>query len=846
MSQTGTSPTRPQDPEDQVAEIVEKYLADLEAGKSPNVQAIIASHPDLGDRLRDCLASLQFIQSTANEIPSPSETIPASSPSQLGQLGEFRILRELGRGGMGIVYEAEQLSLGRLIALKVLPFAALLDRRQLQRFKNEAHAAATLHHGHIVPVYSVGCEQGVYFYAMQLINGCSLEQLLVELRRERPRTGDDQTDVGADDSSVSRPEESTRRAMESLMTTRRSGDKSAYVRKVARLGIQVAEALEYAHSNGIIHRDIKPANLLLDIDQNIWITDFGLAHLESEASATLSGDLVGTLRYMSPEQASGGHALLDQRTDIYSLGATLYELLALRPLVPGETREQLIKRILHEEPVGIRRIDRSIPSDLETILLKAVQKDPADRYHASRQLANDLQSFLDNKSISARRPSLFKRAAKWSRRHIAMIAAVAATLLLSLSVSTVLLYRAWSESEANWQLARKSVDDMYTQIAEEWLRDQPHMTQLQKDFLLKAAAFYDSAPPYEAQDPEVRRDRAEAYFRFGRIHGAIGDNTRAAAQLEKGLAEFRRLVGDDLNDGHDALGVAKCLYWLGNVRGGEGDPNESRDLIEQALATVTDMLSEQPTDPEALRLIAECHLVLTSLDAERAVAHGQQAVAFSQSLVRDFPDEPRHRETEVRALGRLASLSKNNDNALELNSRALEIAQQLVADHPRKARYQRDLAFCYSNRGDLLAIRQLDEAVSAKKQAIAVRERLIRDFPEVQYFRSELAANYRELASTCSSLERFDEADRAKQRSIELEQELVNNSPENVTFRHNLALSLSQRRDAAAAWSKRGSTGSIGSVHFASPRPDRPEGQYRSGLAAGRAVRANGWPAGTQ
>ncbi len=443
MNRTG-KPSTGQDLDDQLAEIVDAYLADLEAGRKPKEQDIIAAHPDLSGQLRDCLASLRFVQSTAREIPSPTTTTQESPPSQLARLGEFRIVRELGRGGMGVVYEAEQMSLGRLIALKVLPFAALLDRRQLQRFKNEAHAAASLHHSHIVPVYSVGCEQGVYYYAMQLIVGCSLEQLLAEIRRERSSSRLADTDLSADIPPTGDREnlgdDSTHRAMHALVTTRLSGDKTAYVRKIVQLGIQAAEALGYAHSNGVIHRDIKPANLLLDVDHHVWITDFGLALLETEASATLSGDLVGTLRYMSPEQASGHHTLLDQRTDVYSLGATLYELLALRPLISGDTREQLLKQILHEEPSGIRKVDGSIPADLETILLKAVQRDPADRYPTSRQLADDLQSFLDNKTISARRPSLVRRAAKWSRRHVAIIAAVAVTLLISLSMSTIFLF----------------------------------------------------------------------------------------------------------------------------------------------------------------------------------------------------------------------------------------------------------------------------------------------------------------------------------------------------------------------------------------------------------------------
>src|SRR5262249_18434812 len=184
-------------------------------------------------------------------------------------------------------------------------------------------------------------------------------------------------------------------------------------RRLAELGVQAAEALDHAHQAGIVHRDVKPANLMLDERGNLWVTDFGLAHMQhGEASLTVTGDLVGTLRYMSPEQALAKRVVIDHRTDVYSLGATLYELLTLRPAFDGKDRQELLRQIAFEESPRPRRLDRGIPAELETIVLKAMEKNPADRYATAQDLADDLSGFLEEKRIRARRPSLLQRARK--------------------------------------------------------------------------------------------------------------------------------------------------------------------------------------------------------------------------------------------------------------------------------------------------------------------------------------------------------------------------------------------------------------------------------------------------
>jgi eukaryotic-like serine/threonine-protein kinase len=401
-------------------ELLEEFAGRVEAGEAVDAAAFAAAHPGHAEQLRRVLPTLLVLAdlgrsgSAGGSAPPSGGAGPEPAP---GVLGDFRIVREVGRGGMGVVYEAEQASLGRRVALKVLPFAATMDPRQLQRFHNEARAAAGLHHTHIVPVYFVGEERGAHFYAMQFIDGRTAAAVIDE-----------------------------RRGQESLTSAGSSPRGRDYYRTVARWGCEAAEALDHAHQVGVVHRDVKPANLLVDdADGKVWVTDFGLAQFgQGDGGLTLSGDLVGTLRYMSPEQALAKRAVIDHRTDVYSLGATLYELLTLRPVFTGADRQELLRQVAFEEPVAPRRLRPSVPRELETVVLKALEKSPADRYATAQELGDDLRNFLEDRPIRARRPGLARRAVKWSRRHRPLVAAAVVSLLLALvmlAASNVVVWR---------------------------------------------------------------------------------------------------------------------------------------------------------------------------------------------------------------------------------------------------------------------------------------------------------------------------------------------------------------------------------------------------------------------
>jgi serine/threonine protein kinase len=482
----------------EAALVFEGYLAEIEAGREADPGRLLADHPAIAERLRAFLNVLHLSEPWRGE-PESDPAAPGGA-DDCGTLGDFRIVREVGRGGMGIVYEAEQLPLGRRVALKVLPAAAALDPRRRQRFQVEAHAAALLHHEHIVPVFGCGCEQGVPYFAMPFIDGRSLADLIEDRRAGR--------------------------------------SDPAAVRQAARFGLQAAEALEHAHSLGVIHRDIKPSNLLVDARGHLWVADFGLARIAADdAGLTGTGDLVGTLRYMSPEQVRGDGAGVDARADLYALGATLYELLTLRPAFAVQGRSELIDRIVHVEPVPLRRLDPSIPRDLETIVLKAMAKEPLARYGSARELGDDLGRFLADRPIRARRPGPLERAGRWSRRHRAPVATAVGVLVLALSVSTTLLWQAKRRTDAAleassvartqeriaFELALGAIDQFTDLSLEPTSGAESTRGSNTAQASESAIRFYDRIAKTFAENDWMREVAAKASRRAGLFRARLGD-----------------------------------------------------------------------------------------------------------------------------------------------------------------------------------------------------------------------------------------------------------------------------------------------------------------------------------
>ena len=384
---------------------------------------LLEAFPHLADDLNACLNGLELVE---DFVPTPQARSGAnaegdSTSCHREDLGDFQLIRQIGCGGMGIVYEARQRSLGRRVAVKVLPYTGMLNSTQLQRFRNEAQAAASLHHPNIVNAFFVGHERGVHFYAMRYVEGKSLADFIGE------STGADRLEGANSDDPC--PSLDTKPL--ATLSTQRDADVRKYYRSVAQLGIQCAKALNYAHSMGIVHRDIKPSNLLVDHDAHLWVTDFGLASTQTEATITASGDLIGTLRYMSPEQLDG-RPNIDGRTDICSLGLTLYELLTGQAAFTAARRNELARQVREQIPPPPSAIRPSIPCDLDTIILKAVDKDPRSRYATAGELADDLERFLSHRPIVARRVGRLERTRRWVVRNPVLAGLMAFVMTLSL------------------------------------------------------------------------------------------------------------------------------------------------------------------------------------------------------------------------------------------------------------------------------------------------------------------------------------------------------------------------------------------------------------------------------
>jgi serine/threonine protein kinase len=685
--------------------LIEELTCKLQTGQPVDLNAYLDAYPEHAEELAQMfgavkrLAELGVAEAEAQVEHSGGVAMPQESPGRpsLGELGDFRLLREVGRGGMGIVYEAEQASLRRKVALKVLPLAAALDSKQLRRFQIEAQAAACLHHTHIVPVHAVGCERGVHYYAMQFIAGHSLAELIKELRRleglepaHKPTpefvNKRSPTEAGGDGCRAecgSAPPggrepapAATAPGFGTVSASSSSFRNREYIRRVAELGVQVAEALDHAHSRGILHRDIKPGNLLLDELGQLWVADFGLAQIQDNPCLTLTGDILGTLRYMSPESAAGGKlAVVDSRTDIYSLGVTLYELLTLRPAVDGGDRPEILRKIAEEEPAHARKHNAAVPRDLETILLKAAAKEPGSRYATAKDLADDLRRFLEDKPVLARRPGLLDRAAKWSRRHRAVVATgfvglLAAGAILAGSIGWIVRDRAARlamtereviraldeaaahQAESKWPEALEAVKRAEGILAAGGTRELPRrVRELREDLemvlRLEEIRMLAVAPEAPTDGLGQAFDYGGTDLEYAKAFREYGIDIAALAPQDAARSIVRRGIRQELVD---ALDNWACCRAIGRRKGNvqqliavacAADPDELRnrlrDLFHRPRAEWETLLNQLPVAVKDRPLSASsldvCGFILCS------IGKSEQALAVFEEAQRRYPGD---------------------------------------------------------------------------------------------------------------------------------------------------------------------------------------------------------------
>ena len=510
-----------QDDSEPILALMDEFLERIQAGEKPTIPEYCDAHPDLAEEIEELFPALVAMEDLQEEDPEAGgQDTPQIDERLPSSIGDYEIIAEIGRGGMGVVYEAEQKSLGRRVALKVLPENCMTSESARSRFRLEARAAARMHHSNIVPVFEVGEEEGKFFYAMQLIQGQSLDHVINELcNTEGASTMLSAATLAPQSlptrSSVDQINEVPLDALSGSAQWRVADSNSSsngssrnqFYQMAARIGLQSAEGLSYAHDRGVVHRDIKPANLLLDRDGVVWITDFGLAKTDDGDGLTQTGDYLGTMRYMAPERFRN---MCDERADVYSLGVTLYELLLQRPIHEATDRLKLMYRITEVSPEKPRSVAQDIPRDLETIVLKAIEREPETRYQTAKEFSEDLQRFLNDQPILARRVSASEQLIRWSRRNSGLAAALASIMAL---------------------LVLLSVGGLWMGITQRNLREQADQATVVADNRRKEAlAARDDSKAAEEKAQAAQRETEQALVAIGE---ARKQETLALTELER-------------------------------------------------------------------------------------------------------------------------------------------------------------------------------------------------------------------------------------------------------------------------------------------------------------------------
>ena len=540
--------------------LADEFSEALRAGSNPSIELFADRVPNMREQAIALLQSIVMFEQVSQQEDSRhriDRTSQRFAQRRLETLGDFKIIREIGRGGMGIIYEAEQLSLKRRVALKVLGPGIADSQKQLDRFRRESEAIARLHHTNIVPVFGVGTEEGVHYFAMQLIDGKPLS---------------------------SPPELS--------------------FHDVAKIGTQAASALAYAHEHGVLHRDIKPSNLLLDANGELWVTDFGLAKLTDSNELTQDGDIMGTIKYMAPEQLDGRS---DARSDIYALGLTLYELATRQPAF--DASKSLVDRIRQHEIPKPRSINPAIPRNLETIILKATSREASARYATAEALNDDLRRFLEDRPIAARRESIPERLGRWMRRNPAIASSLAVTMLVLIATSSILGLGYWttqnalteaklagkvalrardeaersrSHAESNLSVATAAFDAIFENVSKRGVPQSItlHVNQLADsdasapieasqlfstltgadvELLNSLLSFYREFAKQNSEDASLQFRIARAYQRSGQIQLRLGRTDEAIASYDEALKLLAEQLKTKPNEPFNSLAIAQIL-----------------------------------------------------------------------------------------------------------------------------------------------------------------------------------------------------------------------------------------------------------------------------------------------
>jgi serine/threonine protein kinase len=695
------------------------------------------------------------LDATVIAPPIPVRTPrPAAAPDPAIVPG-YEILGVLGRGGMGVVYEARQIALKRTVALKMILGGVHASPGQLARFRVEAEAVAHLQHPNIVQIHEVGQHNGLPYFSLEFVGGGSLDQHLAGVPQS--------------------------------------------ARPAARLVEKLARAMHHAHQRGIIHRDLKPANVLLTAAPEepppakdsalhahgeasgsshsgtgiFWgepkITDFGLAkQLEDDSNQTRSGAVLGTPSYMAPEQARGEIHAIGPATDVYALGAILYEMLTGRPPFRAARPLDTVQQVISQDPVAPSRLQPKVPRDLETICLKCLEKEPKKRYASALEMAEDLGRFQAGEPIQARPTSTMERLVKWARRRplLAALAGVIALLIVSLLVGGFWYNRQVraerDRAEANFHMALQAVDELVREVGAEDLANEPRMEQKRKKLLARALEYFQEFLKQKEDDPVVRKKAGQAYKQMGDVLRLLGRTQEAQDAYEKAIDHLSRLAEDFPKKPEYRQYLAQSYNWLGEVDRGTERLAKAKKAYESALKIQEQLVAESPLDAgyrkDQARSYYNLGIVLKDTNQPRQAERAfHQAIGILKQIRSRFPEEPTYRQELARAFLNLSLVLQSRDmnQALTANADALDLMKPLAEKPPQPPEYRHELAILYNNRAILLlhagghggapaqkAVSFYKKAEQENRRARDIFLKLVADFPSVPAYQKELANTY--------------------------------------------------------------------------------------------------------
>jgi serine/threonine-protein kinase len=652
---------------------------------------------------------------TLKDVPQDEATLASTT-----NLSGYAIDGVLGRGGMGVVYRAHHHRLNRTVALKMIVGGAQADPAILARFRAEAEAVARLQHPNIVQIYDVGESANGPYLALEFVEGQSL---------------------AAWAASTPQP-----------------------AREAAAIVEQMARALHFAHGQGVIHRDLKPANILLTLDGQPKVTDFGLAkRIVEDAVYTGSKSILGTPSYMAPEQASGRSLRIGACTDVYGLGAILYDLLTGHPPFKAETPLETLRLVTSAEVVPPTRLRPGLPRDLQTICLKCLEKERERRYASAGALALDLRRFLEGRPILARPISLAGRATKWAKRQ-PVIASLTGVLLLATAMlvsggayDNFNLQRAYRDASlqkreaeaqrgkavANLKKARIAADRLLAHVANWQAVNVPQADRMRRDLLKDAAGIYREMLNEGSEDPELRYEASVVTRQLGGISTIFKEHETAEKSYRSSMSILQTLVRESPERQDYRLDMAKCLNELGTTLRDAGRLEEARDHYARALELMEKLAAADP---------------------------GNLTLRKGAELYCDH----------------LAYLTSSPEEVERLRRRGLESLKKLAVERPDDLGCQSDLAGAYNNLGNWLAARnRLSEAESCYRDALAVLEKLWENSKNNQVRRQELAGGLMNWGGILDRLNRHDDAVKASRRARDLFEELITDHPEIPEYKLN-------------------------------------------------------------